>query len=296
MHTVVLVVPKRGGVCVHLSSGTPHLPGRKLLPPHVCRGATLLGLGGTLCNREHVLGCTRVLYPLVPRRWDCSTTLGTRVPALCTRVPRCSHTLQTLHADNMDDVIQASTGRANPTVNNTQRRHVGMEGTTLLFAAHKPTTKKAGKDKYPLKHPHLDTLRNVVDSKPAMSLPNHSLTSRSPYRWKPELVGSTTPMLMEREDAVLPIPMCHALPLIGTSEPVKQVDVFREVNEELSELGHMGHVFKEEFLAKDGEMLANMKIHADNVGQRWGGVFNMAWPSPNRPPDPSDRVAVYAVI
>ena len=48
----------------------------------------------------------------------------------------------------------------------TQRRHVGTEGTTLLFAAHKPTTKKAGKDKYPFKHPHLDTLRYVLDSKP----------------------------------------------------------------------------------------------------------------------------------
>ena len=52
-----------------------------------------------------------------------------------------------LHADNMDDVVKACSGRANPTVNKTQRRHVGMEGTTLLFAAHKPTTKKASKDK-----------------------------------------------------------------------------------------------------------------------------------------------------
>ena len=32
------------------------------------------------------------------------------------------------------------------TVNKSQPRHVGMEGTTLLFAAHKHTTKKAGKD------------------------------------------------------------------------------------------------------------------------------------------------------
>ena len=87
-----------------------------------------------------------------------------------------------LHADDVDDVIQACTGRANPTVNKTQRRHVGTEGTTLLFAAHKPTTKKAGKDKYPFKHPHLDTLRCVVDSKPAMALPNYSLISHSPYR------------------------------------------------------------------------------------------------------------------
>ena len=138
-----------------------------------------------------------------------------------------------LHAADVDDVIQACTGRANPTVNKTQQRDVGTEGTTLLFAAHKPTTKKAGKDKYPFKHPHLDTLRYVVDSKPAMALPNYSLTSHSPYRWKPELVGLTTPVLMESEDAVLPLPMCHALPLIGTSEPVKQVDIFREANVEL---------------------------------------------------------------
>ena len=73
-----------------------------------------------------------------------------------------------LRADDVDDVIQACTARATPTVSKTQRRHVGMEGTTLLFAAHKPTTKEAGKDKYPFKHPHLDTLCNGVDSKPAM--------------------------------------------------------------------------------------------------------------------------------
>ena len=148
----------------------------------------------------------------------------------------------------------------------------------------------------PLQHPHLDTLRNMVDSKPAISLPNYSLASHSPYRWKPELVGLTTPVLMESEDSVLPIPMCHALPLIGTSEPVKQVDAFREVNEDLAQLGQTGHVFKKEFLAKDGEMLADMKIEADIVGVRWGGIFNVAWPSPNRPPDPGDRAAVYAVI
>ena len=201
-----------------------------------------------------------------------------------------------LHADDVDDVIQACTGRATPTVNKTQRRHVGTEGTVLLFASHKPTTKKAGKDNYPFKHPHLDTLRYVVDSKPAMALPNYSLTSHSPYRWKPELVGLTTPLLMESKDAVLPLPMCHALPLIETSEPVKQVDIFRQANEELSELGRTGHVFKEEFLASDGDMLANMKIEVDNVGQRWGGIFNVAWPSPNRPTDPGDRAAVYAVV
>ena len=136
----------------------------------------------------------------------------------------------------------------------------------------------------------------MVDSKPAMALPNYSLTSHSPYHWKPELLGLTTPVLMESQDAVLPLPMCHALLLIGTSEPVKQVDIFREVNEELSELGRTGHVFKEEFVARDGNMLANMKIEADNAGQRWGGIFNVAWPSPNGPPDPSDRAAVYAVI
>ena len=128
--------------------------------------------------------------------------------------------------------------RANPTVNKTQRRHVGTEGTTLLFAAQKPTTKKAGKDKYPFKHPYLDTLRYVVDSKPAMALPNDSLTSHSRYRCKPELVGLTTPGLMESKDAVLPLPTCHALPLIGTSEPVKQVDIFREANEKGGVLAH----------------------------------------------------------
>ena len=145
-----------------------------------------------------------------------------------------------VHADYMDDVVQACTGRANPTMNNTQRRHVGMEGTTLLFAAHKPTTEKAGKDKYPFNHTQLDTLRNVVDSKPAMSLPNYSLTSNSPYRWKPGLMGLTTPVLMEGKDSVLPITMCHALPLIGTSEPVKQADVFRERDHDLSQLDQSG--------------------------------------------------------
>ena len=32
-----------------------------------------------------------------------------------------------LHADDVDDVIQACNARANPTVNKTQRRHVGTE-------------------------------------------------------------------------------------------------------------------------------------------------------------------------
>ena len=101
-----------------------------------------------------------------------------------------------LHADEVDDVIQACTGPANPTVNNTQRRHVGTQGTTLLFAAHKPTTKKARKDRYPFKHPLLNTLRYVVDNKPAMARPTHFLTSQSPYRCKPEPVGLTTPVLL----------------------------------------------------------------------------------------------------
>ena len=43
--------------------------------------------------------------------------------------------------------------------------------------------------------------------------------------------------------------MCHALLLIGTSEPVKHVDASREVNEDLAQLGQTGHVFKEEFVA-----------------------------------------------
>ena len=198
-----------------------------------------------------------------------------------------------LHADDIDDVIEACRGRVNPIVNKMQRRHVGMEGTTLLFAARKPTTKKAGKDKYPFKHPHLDTLRNVVDSKPAMSLPNSSIASHSPYRCKPELVGWTTSVLMDSEDSVLPLRMCHALPLIGISEPVRPSG---KVNEDLSQLGQTGHVFKEEYLAKDREMLANIKIEVDTVGQRWGGIFNVAWPRPNPPPNPGDSAAVYAVI
>ena len=138
-----------------------------------------------------------------------------------------------LHDDDMDEVVQACSTRASPTVNKTLRRLVGMEGTTLLFAAHKPTTKKAGTDKHPFKHPHLDTLQNVVDSKPAMSLPNYSLASLSPYHWKPKLVVLTTHVLMQSEDSVFSIPilMCHALRLIGTSEPMNQVDSFWEVNE-----------------------------------------------------------------
>ena len=55
-------------------------------------------------------------------------------------------------------------------------------------------------------------------------------------------------------------------------------------------------MFKEEFPEKYGEMLANMKIEADNVGHRWGGIFNVACPSPNRPPVAGVRAAVYTVI
>ena len=68
------------------------------------------------------------------------------------------------------------------TVNKTQRSHVGMESTILLLGAHKPSMKKAGKDKYHFKNPYIDTLRNMVDNKPAISLPNYSLASHSPYR------------------------------------------------------------------------------------------------------------------
>ena len=200
------------------------------------------------------------------------------------------------HANDMDDVVQACNGKANPSLNKTQQRHVEREGTRLLFAAQEPTTKKAGKDKCPFKHPHLNTLRNVVDSKPAIALPNYSLTSRSPYCWKPELVGLTTPGLMESEDLVLSIPMCDALPLMWTSGPVKQVDIFRKVYKDVSHLGQTWQVSKEEVLAKNGEMLANMKIEVNTVGQKRGSIFNVAWPSPNRPPDPGDRAAVYTVI
>ena len=111
-------------------------------------------------------------------------------------------------------------GRTSPST----RRNGVMWGRRPPRSSSPPTSpppRRPKKDRYPFKHPHLDTLRYVVDSKPAVALPNYSLTSHSPYRWKPELVGLTTPVLMGSEDAVLPLPMCHALPLIGTSEPVK---------------------------------------------------------------------------
>ena len=41
-------------------------------------------------------------------------------------------------------------------------------------------------------------------------------------------------------------------------------------------MSQTGHMFKEEFLTRDGDMLANIKIEADYVGQRWGGIFNVA--------------------
>ena len=63
-----------------------------------------------------------------------------------------------------------------------------------------------------------------------------------------------------------------------------------------AQLGHTGHVFKEEFLAQDREMLVNRRIHADAVGLRWGGIFTVARPSPKRPANQGDRAAVYAVI
>ena len=58
-----------------------------------------------------------------------------------------------LHGDDIDEVVEVCTASANPTVNKTQRRHVGLEGTTPLFAAHKLATKKARKDKYPSSSP-----------------------------------------------------------------------------------------------------------------------------------------------
>ena len=101
---------------------------------------------------------------------------------------------------------------------------------------------------------------------------------------------------MQSEDFVLSIPMCDALPRFGTSGPVKQVDIFWKVYKDVSQLVQTWHVFKEEVLAKNGEMLANMKIEADTVGHRRGGIFNVAWPSPKWPPDPGDRAAGYMVI
>ena len=50
-----------------------------------------------------------------------------------------------LHVDDVDDIIQACTGRANPTVNKTQGRHVGMECTTLPFAPTSPPPRRPGR-------------------------------------------------------------------------------------------------------------------------------------------------------
>ena len=40
--------------------------------------------------------------------------------------------------------------------------------------------------------------------------------------------------MMDSDDSVLPIPICHALPLMRTGELVKQVDALREVNKDLA--------------------------------------------------------------
>ena len=99
---------------------------------------------------------------------------------------------------------------ANPTVNKTQRRHVGIEGTTLLFAAHyKPTTKKAEKDKYLFKHLHLDTLGNMMDSKSSMSLPNYSLTSHVPFVNRPFESEIHGPVNFRTFCCVLLVTRCH---------------------------------------------------------------------------------------
>ena len=126
----------------------------------------------------------------------------------------------------VDEVMEACTTRTWLTMNKTQRRHEGMEGTTLLLAARKPITRKAWRDMYPLRHPHLDALRNTVYSRPTMSLPNCSLTSHSLCCCKPELVGMTTPVLTESEDSVLALPVRHTVPLIGSRTPVEQVELF----------------------------------------------------------------------
>ena len=44
-------------------------------------------------------------------------------------------------------------------------------------------------------------------------------------------------------------------------------------------------MYKEEFVLRDDDMMVNMKMEVDNVGQMWGGIFNVAWPSPNWPRD-----------
>ena len=145
---------------------------------------------------------------------------------------------------------------------------MGMEGATFFFAAHKLTIKKAGKDKYPFKHPKFHTLRNALDGKAPMSIGIYSLASHSPYRWKPELVGLTTPVVMESKDSVVPIPKCHALPLIGTSEPVKQVEALRGSVEGPSAIGLDGPRVQGGISRKGWRVPANLKIEADTVGLR----------------------------
>ena len=168
-------------LCLSLSLSPPHRDRHRhsapLLAPLVDWGKTAQAAVGT---RGYAgpdgLGCTDLAaHPDTKLAIPSGTTIArirlTR-PLLAADKPPCALTdwlqgvlednpdvpiLQVrLHADDVDDVIQACTGRANPTVNKTQQRHVGTEGTMLLFAAYKPTTKKAGKDKYPFKHPHLD--------------------------------------------------------------------------------------------------------------------------------------------
>ena len=181
--------------------------------------AALAALGTCGYAGPHGLGCTNVTaHPDTKMAILSSTTIArihlTR-SLFSSEKPPCaltdwSHALMEdnpnilvsqvrLHGDDIDEVVQECTTHASPTVNRTERRHVRIDGTTSLFAAHQPTSKKARKDKCPSKRPHLDTLRNVADSKPAMYLPVHSFTSHCPYCWKPELVGLTTPVLMESE-------------------------------------------------------------------------------------------------
>ena len=53
---------------------------------------------------------------------------------------------------------------------------------------------------------------------------------------------------------------------------------------------------QEDLLEKDGKMLANTKVEADNVGLRWGGIVNVARPSPNQPPNLGVSAAADTVI
>ena len=44
------------------------------------------------------------------------------------------------------------------------------------------------------------------------------------------------------EFAVLLIPLCHALPLIGTSETWQEVEFFHEANKQMAKLVRVGHM------------------------------------------------------